>query len=118
MEHSRTAWLRVFQGGTRLLAWARRDVSDPTDMTSEPVYLFHEYLPWVVVAISLLLPRASAFAVGCAEKQRGPIGADQDGEPTALLRKAGRTAKRRRPLVQWSPDMLRQILRASFPTPN
>ena len=50
-------------------------------MTSEPAYLFHEYLPWVVVAISLLVAAgALAFSAYRLRRRRGAAryGSDQE----------------------------------------
>src|SRR6187402_3403943 len=90
-----------------------------TEMTSEPAYIFHEYLPWIVVAISLAVA-AGAVTFSAYRLRRRAVRPDaapiRTGEPTALLPESGKNGQTAPdPFVQWSPDTLRQILASELP---
>jgi trehalose 6-phosphate synthase len=98
----------------------------PREMTPEPVYLqfLDQYLPWVLVAACILISVAAiAFSSWRIRASVPPQAvavpaeatAESLAEPVVLLPESTSNGQATDALVQWSPDMLKQILASELP---
>ena len=88
-------------------------------MTPEPVYLQlqDQYLPWVLVAASIFVAVGAIAFSFYRIRARKPVeaAAVKTAEPPTMLPESTKNGQAADALVQWSPDMLKQILASELP---